>query len=567
MTDRERQALIVVTSNYSDTGLDELRAPMRDAEALVEVLGDPDVGNFDVEVLEDPDCHLLRRKVEDFFADRTPRHTLLLHFSCHGVKTRAGKLFLATTDTRQTRLNSTAIPAEYVSAQMLASRAQRAVVILDCCYAGAFGKDVLHRGSTDAHVEDSFQDLDHAGGRRGRAVFTASSAIEYADDGNRLVALEPGQDHTLRPSLFTDALVEGLRTGEADRDGDGEIGMSELADYVHDRVIEVNGDQTPQLWLFGAHGGDLLIARNRRRGPAPAPLPTELNAAVHSSHRDERLRAVDDLEELLQGNDVGLALSARDALDELTRDDSRRVSEKAARPLDAARPKIAADSLDLGTVVLGAAAPGTVITVDGPPVARATMVAKTEPWLTVSHVADGILLSSEPDTPGHYETDVLLHTATGELPVHVGVNVVAMGPEEPRRPAPAAPSENPFLLADLLLMSTLFLPFHTYDGEPYWVHEIGWFEPAVVALALAANVAIAALVQRHSPHVRRITVLGGYMMVTTMLLVVAGALIPFVVSPYGVHVGFLTLALAVPCSIWGCVTLWPHATPAPPRPG
>ncbi|WP_406346829.1 hypothetical protein [Streptomyces sp. NBC_00648] len=67
----------------------------------------------------------------------------------------------------------------------------------------------------------------------------------------------------LRPFLFTGVLVEGLRTGEADRDGDGRIGMPELADFVMDRVADLTLHQTPQLWLFGAHGGDVAIARSR----------------------------------------------------------------------------------------------------------------------------------------------------------------------------------------------------------------------------------------------------------------------------------------------------------------
>ncbi|MET8081350.1 caspase family protein [Streptomyces sp. NPDC005303] len=112
MTDRERQALIVVTSAYDDPELGALRAPTDDAEALAEVLGDPDIGGFEAEVLTDPDSQRLRMKVEDFFAGRETHHTLLLHFSCRGVKNAAGKLFLATTDTRRNRLASTAVPAE-----------------------------------------------------------------------------------------------------------------------------------------------------------------------------------------------------------------------------------------------------------------------------------------------------------------------------------------------------------------------------------------------------------------------------------------------------------------------
>ncbi|MFF3680231.1 caspase domain-containing protein [Streptomyces sp. NPDC002120] len=266
MADPERHALIVVTSTYKDPGLGALRAPADDGEALGKVLADPKIGGFQVEVLADPDSQQLRVKVDNLFADRSPRDTVLLHFSCHGVKNMAGKLFLATTDTLSSRLASTAIPAEWVSNLMLESRAQRAVVLLDCCYAGAFASGLSMRSGTDAHVEESFQDLDHMGTRRGRAVFTASSSIQIVVEPNGPVP-SPEAVRELRPSLFTGALVEGLRTGKADRDGDGKIGMSELAAYVTDQVTDATPHQTPHLWLFGAHGGDMAIAHSGVRPP------------------------------------------------------------------------------------------------------------------------------------------------------------------------------------------------------------------------------------------------------------------------------------------------------------
>ena len=46
-----RRALIVATDEYVDPGLRRLRAPGADAEALAGVLADPELGDFEVEVL------------------------------------------------------------------------------------------------------------------------------------------------------------------------------------------------------------------------------------------------------------------------------------------------------------------------------------------------------------------------------------------------------------------------------------------------------------------------------------------------------------------------------------
>lgn len=126
-----RKALIVAVDEYSDPGLRRLQAPARDAEVLAEVLGHPGIGDFDVQVLRNAGAQAIRFAVEDFFADRRPDDLLLLHFSCHGLKSQAGELFLAAADSLPTRLASTAVAADFVNQQMADSRAQRIVLFLE----------------------------------------------------------------------------------------------------------------------------------------------------------------------------------------------------------------------------------------------------------------------------------------------------------------------------------------------------------------------------------------------------------------------------------------------------
>src|SRR5260370_1141253 len=79
----------------------------------------------------------------------------------------------------------------------------------------------------------------HLGGH-GRAISTASSAMEYAFEGDEVT----GEG---RPSVFTAAVVKALETGEADRDQDRWISVRELYDYVCDEVREVTPHQRPNL--------------------------------------------------------------------------------------------------------------------------------------------------------------------------------------------------------------------------------------------------------------------------------------------------------------------------------
>ncbi|CCK25831.1 hypothetical protein BN159_1452 [Streptomyces davaonensis JCM 4913] len=432
MRERRRHALLVATSSYEDPSLRALWAPIRDATDLARILGDPAIGAFTVEVLNDVGAHELRRGVEDFFADCSVSDTLLLHFACHGLKDEGGKLFLAARDTVRTRLESTAIPAEYVSRLMLRSRAGRAAVMLDCCYAGAFERGLFNRADPDVHVEDNFSALERSDGERGRAVLTASSAVEYAFEGSRMVPSavagstmgagvaegEPG------PSLFTGALVEGLRTGEADLGGDGAVGLAELAEYIGGRVRAVTPHQNPQLWMFGAYG-DLTIARSVRR-PATVALPMGAEVRAEPDPLEQRLRSVADLRASLDGPDVSRALAALAELRRLARDESGRVREAALEAGAAAAPRTTTAHWDLGVIPVGRPGPESGIPVFGPPVVQATLeLSSDSEWLRIRPTVEGMALSALTREPGVYEGHVIVRAATGECELTVSVTTYA----------------------------------------------------------------------------------------------------------------------------------------------
>jgi hypothetical protein len=319
MTDA-RSALIVASAHYNDPELGQLRAPGSDAEALATVLRDPTIGGFDVRTLLDQPAHEIALAVEEFFADRRPDDLLLVHFSCHGVKDEEGELYFATTNTRLRSLGATAVAADFVNRRMNRSRSRRIVLLLDCCYAGAFERGMTPRAGRGIGLDTQF-------GGRGRAVITASSAMEYAFEDNTLV--DSGEP---RPSVFTGALVQGLATGDADRDQDGVVDLDELYDYVYDAVRASTPNQTPSKWVFNVQG-DLHIARRAHPVSTPTPLPAELSDAVASPFAAVRAAAVEELARLLRGRHAGLALAAHDSLNHLQDDDSRTVAAAAATAL------------------------------------------------------------------------------------------------------------------------------------------------------------------------------------------------------------------------------------------
>ena len=317
-----RSALIIATDEYEDTRLRQLRAPARDAEELGRVLADEAIGGFEVEILLNEPEYSVRRRLAQFFADRNRDDLLLVHFSCHGLKDDDGTLYFATPDTEMEHLDSTAVPSDFVNRQMQRSRSRRIALFLDCCYSGAFFRGAMARAGDGVQLAERFDG-------QGQVVITASNATEYAFEGDELT----GEG---TPSVFTTAIVQGLESGEADRDGDNIVSIDDSTTTCTSVSAIRRLDQTPRKWTYDLQG-ELYVARNPKPRPVtPAELPAELRQALESPLTSVRLGIIAELERLLAGSNVRVGSAARLALEDLLEDDSRAVSAGANEALERA---------------------------------------------------------------------------------------------------------------------------------------------------------------------------------------------------------------------------------------
>ena len=314
----KRSALVVATSEYEDARLAPLAGPAQDAEALEKVLASAEIGGFDVQLALNAQHDNLRTTLEGFFSDRGRDDLLLVHFSGHGLKDDDGQLYLAAADTKIDRLMSTGVEAGWVNRLMTRCRSEKIALFLDCCFGGAFTTGLTRRAGVDtAGVKETFTGT-------GRFVITASDAMQYSFEGGQRV-----DDGEPQPSPFTGALVQGLMTGEADRNDDGYVSINELFDYLEDRVRQVSPSQTPTKSAFN-QVGDWVIAQSTR-APTIRILPQTLQVQLKSEDALDRFAALIDLRDLIQGSDPRLAGAAMSALEKLTGDDSRRVAAAASR--------------------------------------------------------------------------------------------------------------------------------------------------------------------------------------------------------------------------------------------
>jgi len=68
----QRKALIVANDAYEHDGLGQLLAPSADAQALAAVLGDEQIGDFDVQVVRNEPAHVIQGQVEELFSEARP---------------------------------------------------------------------------------------------------------------------------------------------------------------------------------------------------------------------------------------------------------------------------------------------------------------------------------------------------------------------------------------------------------------------------------------------------------------------------------------------------------------
>jgi hypothetical protein len=320
-----KYALIIGNNKYNDSKLAQLKTPAADSQALAKILEDESIGSFDeVTPLVNQTESRVRRAISAFLTDKKPDDLVLLYFSGHGVLDDRGRLYLALKDTQLNILKATSIPSSFLTDEMDSCRSKRQILILDCCHSGAFARGTKGPGQK-AITETTFE-----GSGFGRVVLTASDSTQYALEGDQVIK-------QTELSLFTHFLLDGLKTGEADVNNDGQISLDEWYDYTYAKVISETPRQVPHKWSYNQRG-DLVIARNPYFKKKVAELPYELVQALESPFVGIRESAVHEVGKYLKSRDPEVVALAIASLKKMREDDSRRISSLAEKMLSEAEP-------------------------------------------------------------------------------------------------------------------------------------------------------------------------------------------------------------------------------------
>jgi len=237
-----RYAVLIGSSQFPDEPkLLPLRAPENDVDGLCEILKPKDLGNFtEISVLKNKSSHEAEIAILSVLSQAEKNDLVVIYYSGHGKLDPAGRLHLAMANTRLNVLGATSVPVTRIRDFVDNSPSNKVVLILDCCYSGAAG-GVFARGALD-------EQLQLASGGRGTYIMTASTAIQ--------IAQEKQNDQY---GLFTKKIIEGIQSGKADLNEDGNVTIDELYSYVHREMLD-EGFQEPMKWDLNVRG-ELVIAR------------------------------------------------------------------------------------------------------------------------------------------------------------------------------------------------------------------------------------------------------------------------------------------------------------------
>jgi hypothetical protein len=231
----DRHALVVAVANYAQAPVLPCSV-LNDAQDVVATLTSAAHCGYapqNVKLLLDTQATLdaIRQELDALAARAQPSDTVLIFFSGHGARL-GDESALVPVDCDSHRVAQTTLAEQEFSVALARIKAERLVVLIDACHAGAAATFKSISATLDLGFNE--KSLNQLAQGTGRVMIASSRATEYS------YALGGA-----RNSLFTEHLLGALRGG-ARTQGDGLIRIFEVFNYVSERVRHaMPGQQHP----------------------------------------------------------------------------------------------------------------------------------------------------------------------------------------------------------------------------------------------------------------------------------------------------------------------------------
>ena len=264
----------VGVSDYKDNRLD-LGAASKDARDLAQFLAQRQGrGHREVRSLVITDKQAMRESIlqaRDFLRASKEGDQVVVFVAGHGFVDQEGlRYWFGTHDIDIEAVDNRGVSYEELESLFDGVAARQRLLLMDTCFAGEVDRDssptLAMAGSVKARapavasvirkspdgsfdlMKEMFSDLRR---KTGATVITASSGMEF------VFAEERAEGDN---GVFTYCLLDGLRTGSADADGDGSIHLSELQAYLLTKVPAMTGGRQRPTGRFLNQDADFVIA-------------------------------------------------------------------------------------------------------------------------------------------------------------------------------------------------------------------------------------------------------------------------------------------------------------------
>ena len=240
-----RYAYIIGSNEFlAESGLMNLVGPQKDVEDLSRLLADTERGKFEVRKYVNMNSWEITKELFFSFGSKSSDDLLLVYFSGHGLLDEDGDLYLSAANTDTANIAATGIRASDVLRRMQLSGARQRALVLDCCYSGAIG---LHLSKGDVSTASHIQ-LKNISDGSGTNILTSSTDTQVSKDGPL--------------SMFSKYFIEGIQSGDADRDVDGVITLHDLFTYTSENM-RASSTQKPTYFDTGSTAGIVISASGK----------------------------------------------------------------------------------------------------------------------------------------------------------------------------------------------------------------------------------------------------------------------------------------------------------------
>jgi WD40 repeat protein len=239
-----RYLILIGNSKYDDEKYSNIIYVENDIKELNDFLRK--YGEFDsIKILLNENFQFSKEFLEDYKSKLKPNDEIFLYFSGHGeIDQSTKKINFIFKDTLSEYVNSRSIGSDFFLDFLIYNKAKSKVFILDCCYSGAIINSI-----TKSKKVLSIKDIEET-----HQLFLGSSKGVFGITSSRKSEVSYS---SINKSLFTECILNGLKSGKASYTDKEFISMDELWLY-----IDSNFDKEKQVpRKFDNSEGRIYISR------------------------------------------------------------------------------------------------------------------------------------------------------------------------------------------------------------------------------------------------------------------------------------------------------------------